>query len=127
MDDNALIAELTASYAQQLDWYRRLNTDAQKILGKLVMARGDVSPVMGAIAEKQKLLERIGNERGRINDRVKLWQERKSAITPGRETEKLNDILSTTETILREFLENEERIQKYLRHTIEKSAGKNSA
>jgi hypothetical protein len=126
MDDSVLIAELTASYAQQLDWYRKLNADAQKILGKLVMARGDVSPVMGAFAEKQKLLERIGNERGRIGDRVKLWQERKAAITPGRETETLNDILSDTETVIREFLENEERIQKYLRHTIEKAAGNNA-
>jgi hypothetical protein len=117
--DASLVSILTESFARQGEWYRQLRANVQKTLSKMVLSRGDPSSVMANFAEKQKLLESIAHERERIKDQISLWQERKTRIAVSAGTEDLNRILLETEGIIREFLDSEEQIRKYLQHMME--------
>lgn len=119
-NDRILIQELTDSYNQQLVWYRELKALVQKILSRLILSRGDISGLMSGLEKKQKLMERIESERHRTSDLVNKWQDRKMHLQPCQDTAILNDVLQTTSGAIKEFLDEEEKVKKYLESIIRK-------
>ena len=120
MEDVALIALLSASFSRQLEWYEELCELVQKTLGQLVLSRGDVGPVMADIEKKQKLFERIAEERGRLAGPVCLWQDRKKNVRDSKAVRDLEMLLAKTETAIQTFLDGEDQLKRYLEHVLHK-------
>lgn len=118
MDYPILIEELTQSYSRQIEWYTKLETIVQKILGQVVLSRGDFSTVMGLFEEKKRLLETITQERESMKNNVEIWQKEKSQIPPSESTAKLNAVLSDAERAIKTFLDTENQLKKYLEHNM---------
>jgi tRNA C32,U32 (ribose-2'-O)-methylase TrmJ len=121
-NDTILIRELKNSYTMQLGWYRELGMLVQKILGKLILSRGDISGLVSGLEKKQKILAFIENERNRTSDRVKQWQERKKYVTNEDEVQELNSILTDVEKVIKAFLNEEDQLKKYIERLIEKDS-----
>lgn len=122
MDNKTLIFTLIESYKKQLSLYRRLIEIVQKALGQIVLTRGDTTALMSAFSQKQELLDAIVNERASAEQAARLWKERKGAIPQGPDTRELDELLAKTEAAIREFLEGEEQLKKYLEHMMKKGA-----
>jgi hypothetical protein len=122
VDNKTLIFTLIGSYKKQLSLYRRLIEIVQKALGQIVLTRGDTSVLMSAFSQKQELLDAIVNERASAEQAARLWKERKGTIPQGTDTRELDDLLAKTEAAIREFLEGEEQLKKYLEHMMKKGA-----
>ena len=69
-NDTILIQDLTDSFSRQLQWYRQLRDLVRKILGRLVLSRGDTSGVITGFEHKKALLDKIEDERNRSADLV---------------------------------------------------------
>lgn len=119
-NDTILIQELKKSYGMQLGWYRELGLLVQKILGKLILSRGDISGLVSGLEKKQKILSCIENERNRTSDNVKQWQERKMHVTNEDEVQELNSILTDVENAIKAFLNEEDQLKKYIERLVEK-------
>lgn len=104
----------------QLCWYRELGLLVQKILGKLILSRGDISGLVSGLEKKQKILSSIENERNRTSDYVKHWQERKNYVTNENEVQELNLILTDVENAIKAFLNEEDQLKKYIERLVEK-------
>ena len=120
MDDTTLISALQASYKRQLSLYQSLATLVQKTLSQVVLTRGDMSGLMGNFAQKKSLLESILAERAGTEPLVREWQERKATVPQNDHTARLDSLLSQTQSVIREFLEGEEQLKKYLEHVVKK-------
>lgn len=119
-NDTILVQELKKSYSMQLCWYRELGLLVQKILGKLILSRGDISGLVSGLEKKQKILSSIENERNRTSDYVKHWQERKNYVTNENEVQELNLILTDVENAIKAFLNEEDQLKKYIERLVEK-------
>jgi hypothetical protein len=97
-------------------WYQELSGLVQKTLGQLVLSRGDVTQVMENFTHKQKILDMIVEERGRISGPVQLWQERKKGIKDGPASDELDVLLKKTAAAISEFLDGEAQLKRYLEH-----------
>jgi hypothetical protein len=117
---------LSTSFAKQFAWYRELSELVQKTLGQLVMSRGDVTLVMENFARKQKVLDMIVEERGRISGTVDLWQQNKKGIKAGPASDELDALLKKTATAISEFLDNEAQLKRYLEHLKNPKNGEKS-
>jgi hypothetical protein len=113
-NDTMLIRELSGSYRLQRDCYTALGVMVDRILGRLVLSRGDLSGVKDEFAEKRRLLERIERERARTTGHSTEWQERKAKCAGRREAQELDAILRETEAAIRKFLEGETQLERYL-------------
>jgi hypothetical protein len=122
VDNKTLIFTLIESYKKQLSLYRRLIEIVQKALGQIVLTRGDTTALMSSFSQKQELLDAIVNERASTDEAARLWRERKGTLPQGPDTRELDDLLSKTEAAIREFLEGEEQLKKYLEHMMKKGA-----
>ena len=122
MDDATLISELVASYKRQLALYEELSSVVQKTLSQVILTRGEVSGLMGNFTRKQELLDGILKERANSQPFVTLWQERKAGVRQDSRTALLDGLLSKTQTVIREFLEAEEQLKKYLEHVVKKGS-----
>jgi hypothetical protein len=122
VDNTALIATLAASYRRQLEMYRTLTTLVQKTLSQVVLSRGDVSGVMDSFTRKQELIDAIVKERENIGDCVVLWQERKAGLKQSPQSQELDELLKATQLVIKEFLEYEEQLKKYLEHVTKKGS-----
>jgi hypothetical protein len=111
-----LISLLSTSFTKQLAWYRELSELVHKTLGQLVLSRGDVTVVMENFTRKQKVLDLIVEERGRISGTVDLWQHHKKEIKAGPASDELDALLKKTATAISEFLDGEEQLKRYLEH-----------
>jgi hypothetical protein len=120
MDDTTLISALQASYKRQLSQYRSLASLVQKTLSQVVLTRGDMSGLVANFAQKKAILESILKERAEAEPLVLLWQERKAAIPKTAQTAQLDSLLSNTQSVIREFLEGEEQLKKYLEHVVKR-------
>jgi len=116
MNDTVIISELSASYSKQIRWYRDLSGLVQKTLSQLVLSRGNVAGVMGNFEKKQQIFSHIAEERRRISEAAAQWQTRKPHASSSREADKLDGLLSETETVIKEFLDGEEQLKRYLEH-----------
>ena len=118
MDYSKLIEELTQSFTSQIEIYKQLQVIVQKILGQIALSRGDFSGVMGLFEEKQKLLEKIEKERENSYKSVEMWQKEKDTIPHSDERDHLDRTLAETEKVIKDFLETEDQLKKYLEHNM---------
>jgi hypothetical protein len=115
-----LIFALVSSYKRQLDLYRALSALVQRTLSQVVLTRGDISGLMGNFTRKRQLLDSIENERATVDGTARLWQERKAGVPKDSRTQELDGVLQTTQSVIREFLDGEEQLKKYLEHVMKK-------
>ncbi len=120
MNYTTLLETLTNSYTRQSDWYEQLKVLVQKILGSIAVNRGDVASVMGLFNEKKELLEKITQEREDVKENIALWQKEKNNIPSSPATETFDTVLVRTEQVIKEFLELEDRLKKYLQTSSQK-------
>jgi hypothetical protein len=118
--DTILIQELTSSYSQQLIWYKELKDVVRKILSRLILSRGNMTELIAGLEKKQRLMECIETERKRILASVQIWQENKFQFTANDEVNFFNDILTKTSDAIKDFLDEEEKLKKYLEGIIKK-------
>ena len=118
--DMILIQELTASYKKQSVWYIELRDLVKKILSRLILSRGNMPELMIGLGKKKKLLDHIETERMRTSESVLRWQGIKKNIVVCDETVALNDVLDTTGIAIKEFLDEEEKLKKYLEGIVKK-------
>jgi hypothetical protein len=120
MDDTTLISALQASYKRQLSLYQSLASLVQKTLSQVVLTRGDISGLVASFARKKALLESILGERAEAEPLVREWQQRKATVTQGVPTAQLDSLLSKTQSVIRDFLDGEEQLKKYLEHVVKR-------
>ncbi len=118
--DIILIQELTESYRLQFIWYTELRELVRKILGRLILSRGDMSELLSGLEKKQKILKSIEDERKKSYDSVQNWQIIKSQIEPNATTKVFDELLQNTSVAIKEFLDEEEKLKKYLEGIIKK-------
>ena len=118
--DMILIQELTASYKKQSVWYIELRDLVKKILSRLILSRGNMPELLIGLGKKKKLLDHIETERTRTSESVLRWQGIKKNIVVCDETVALNDVLETTGIAIKEFLDEEEKLKKYLEGIVKK-------
>lgn len=118
--DIILIQELTESYRLQLMWYTELRELVRKILGRLVLSRGDMTELLSGLEKKQKILKSIEDERKKSYESVQKWQLIKLQIEPNAATNFFDEMLEKTGFAIKEFLDEEEKLKKYLEGFIKK-------
>ncbi len=118
MDYSILVEGLIQSFSCQVELYKKLIVIVQKVLGQIAISRGDFSSVMGLFEEKQKLLEKIEKERDRSKKSVEIWQKEKDRIPDSEQTARLDTILAEAEKVIKDFLEIEDQLKKYLEHNM---------
>jgi hypothetical protein len=122
MDDTSLISALVESYKRQLSLYRELAVLVQKTLSQVILTRGEVGGCKENFAQKQRILECIIKERSEAEPLVAQWQARKAAVRNDDGAMRLDSLLSKTQSAIREFLESEEQLKKYLEHVVKKGS-----
>ena len=120
--DTILIQELTDSYRGQLVRYCGLRDVTRQLMGKLVLTRGNFSQVTETLRKKQRLLEDIETERTRVARQVMEWQQRKAQIARSAETDLFNEVLQKVTDAIREFLDDEAQVRKYLESAVVRQA-----
>jgi hypothetical protein len=81
-----------------------------------------VSGVMDSFTRKQELIDAIVKERENVGDCVVLWQERKAGLKKSTQSQELDELLKATQLVIKEFLEYEEQLKKYLEHVTKKGS-----
>ena len=97
-----------------------LGDKVHKIVGRLVLSRGDLSSVKTEFSEKQRLLQCIEQERARSIGHIAEWQKRKKKLADCREAQDLDTVLKETEAAIRKFLEGETQLERYLGRLMHK-------
>ncbi|NLE01174.1 MAG: hypothetical protein GX640_15000 [Fibrobacter sp.] len=113
-NDTILIQDLTEMFNSQLFRYRELRDLVRKALGRLVLSRGDMAAVMAGLEKKKKILELIEQERIQYAGLISRYQERKAFFKDEPLVDTLNTVLDNTGTAIREFLDEEEQLKKYI-------------
>ena len=109
-----VIRNLTGSYRRQVAWYADLESVVGKILGRLILSRGDFAGVKADFEEKQRLLDRIEQERrDTVRDR-EIWRMRKNALSGEKEACEFDEVLLHAEVVIKKFLEAEGQLQRYV-------------
>jgi hypothetical protein len=117
-----VIRRLTGSYRRRVESYDALGDIVLKILGRLILSRGDFSGVKSDFEEKQILLDRLEKERVATMIDVEIWQNRKSSLSGEKEAQEFDRELLRAESAIRRFLEAEDQLKRYL----EQLAGRNA-
>ena len=112
--DGEVVSRLLRSYSRQGELYRALSIVNQKILGKLAVARGDVSITLDLFDEKKEILATIEAERNRIVEEVTVWQDRKNLIRKKVDTRQLDAALDTMQQIIGSVIDAEEKLSLYI-------------
>lgn len=112
--DTILIQTLTDSFRTQLGYYQSLREVVRQIMSRLVLSRGSLAKITEGLQKKRQLVEYIEVERKRIVAPMSEWQLRKTAIASYDETRTFNQVLETVTDAIRDFLDDEEQLQKYL-------------
>ena len=121
IDDTLLIQELTESFSSQNNTYRELITLVQKMMGKLILSRGDFAGLMSSMEQKKQLLDSIEHERSLHYNAIVQWQQRKKSIKSSPEVNLLDELFAHTGRVIKEFIDEEEQLQTYLERFITKS------
>jgi hypothetical protein len=114
MEDSCCVAQLTASFTRQIQWYRELSRIVQKTLSQLVLSRGDVTPVIASVAQKNLIIDKIAEEREAIREASDFFRRRKSQMKPSPEKADLDRLLVSSESVIKEFLDGEDQLKRYL-------------
>ncbi|MBN2036974.1 MAG: hypothetical protein JW768_09560 [Chitinispirillaceae bacterium] len=123
MDENGtlIIRELKESFLRQLCYYRDLCGIVQKIVGDLILSRGDAGSIKEDLERKRELLARIELERAGIAGQVGAWQECKGELGASADAQELDGVLQETEKVIRNFLDGEAQLKKYLERVLSKA------
>ena len=113
-NDTILIQTLTGSFRRQLAIYGQLRDVVRQCMSKLVLSRGDLSPVNLSFQRKKELIDAIQNERNGISDHIEQWQKRKNNIKKTVDVELLEEILQNVSDTVQEFLKDEEQLRTYI-------------
>lgn len=113
-DYKIVIGALRASFERQLSVYAELRDAARSSLSKLVLSRGDAGVMIAGVEKKARLLEQIDKERASIAEEIEYWQENRQNLARDRDAASLNEILARTETVIKEFLTEEEKLRQYV-------------
>jgi len=119
-NDKILIQQLTTVLTGQLEHYREMRDLVRKMLSRVILSRGDLSGVIPCLEKKKKLLDTIESERQQSSDLFVQWQSRKNSIREDAAVTVLNSILDQTEVTIREFLDEEEQLKRYIEKNITK-------
>lgn len=119
--DSLLVKELTDTFNYQMQMYRELKVLVQKMIGKLVVSRGDMSGLLSSMEQKQKIIESIESERSSHSDAIMQWQLKKNNVTMSPEVGVLEKVLECTGCAIRDFIDEEEQLKMYLEKCIRKS------
>ena len=119
-DGKIVISELRASFERQLAVYVELRDTVRAGMSKLVLSRGDAGVLTAGIDRKMKLIEKINQERESIAGHIEFWQEHRKALSGDRDAVSLNDILTQTEAVIKEFLAEEEKLKQYVEKICKK-------
>jgi hypothetical protein len=118
------VTALIGSFSRQQKLYRSLCDIVHKILSQLVLTRGDVSSVMTLFEQKQNILAAIEKERSENTDAVEAWQQKKnSQESPSQE---LESVLAEMQHVIKEFLDAEDQVKRYLEHMVHKEGTSSS-
>jgi hypothetical protein len=122
MNDNdiLIIRALIDSYRKQYEWYEQLRVMDQKIMSRLILSRGDMHEMMNSFEKKKSLIDNLETERIRTSDAVHYWQKIKSTFSVCEDTDELNAILEKTTNAIKGFLDEEEKIKKYIEGVVKK-------
>jgi hypothetical protein len=121
-NDTLVICDLKNSYRQQLSYYRALGEIGRKIMSRLVLSRGDFGAIKDDLFEKKRILACIEDERIRTAPQVNRWQEYKRRMVLSDDAREFDAILQETETVIRDFLDGEDQLKKYIESLIRKTA-----
>jgi hypothetical protein len=113
-DYKIVIGALRASFERQLSVYAELRDAARSSLSKLVLSRGDAGVMIAGVEKKARLLEQIDRERASIAEEIEYWRENRQYLARDRDAASLNEILARTETAIKEFLAEEEKLRQYV-------------
>ena len=119
-NDKILIQRLTAVLTGQLEHYREMRDLVRKMLSRVVLSRGDISGVIPCLEKKKRLFDVIESDRQECSDLFAQWQNRKGSIKEDALVAQMNSILDQTEITIREFLDEEEQLKKYIEKNITK-------
>jgi hypothetical protein len=119
-NDKIIIRELINSYSSQLTGYRDLCDYVRKLLSRLILSRGDISVLMSGLEKKKKLMEKIDTERQNCVANVQTWQILKTRHAQNEDVLELNNLLEKTSGQIKDFLEEEEKLKKYVEGIIAK-------
>jgi hypothetical protein len=106
--------ELRASFERQLAVYRELRDFVRTHMSKLILSRGDPGVLTVGIDKKMKLIALIDAEREAVAGHIAFWQEHRERLAGDRDAALLNDILTETEKVIKEFLAEEEKLKQYV-------------
>jgi hypothetical protein len=122
MDNKAiLVRELTDTFSHQVQMYRELTTLVQRMIGNLVLSRGDMSGLLSSMEKKKKMLELIETERHSHSDAIMRWQSLKNNVTMTPEVNILEKVLEDTGCAIKEFINQEEQLRTYIEKCLQKS------
>ena len=120
--DTILVRTLTDSFRSQLERYGALRDLTRQLLGKLVLGRGVLSALSDGLQKKRQLLEAIERERSRVARLVGEWEQRKTEIARTDETDCFDDLLRQVTDTIREFLDDESQMRRYLEGVVSRSS-----
>jgi hypothetical protein len=115
-----VISELCASFERQFSFYVELRDSVRSNFSKLILSRGDPGVLMAGVDKKMQLLEKIDNERTAVASHIEHWQEYRKNSPNDVESTVLNDILTRTEDVIKEFLAEEEKLKQYVEKIYKK-------
>jgi hypothetical protein len=121
-NDTLVIRSLKDSYRRQLLYYKALGDIVRKIMTRLVLSRGDFGLIKVELAEKQRLLGCIEGERAKTAPQLQRWREYKQRMESDADAREFDEILREIETIIRDFLDGEDQLKKYIEGIIRKTA-----
>jgi len=123
-DYKVVISVLCGSFERQLSIYTELRDVARSSLSKLVLSRGDAGVLIASVEKKARLLERIDGERAGIAGQIEYWQEHRQSLAHDRDAAYFNEILARMEGVIKEFLDEEEKLRQYMEKRFKQAEAK---
>jgi len=123
MNDKLVIGELCDSFERQLSFYKELRDTVRSTLSKLILSRGDAAALLAGVEKKKRLLDSIERERTESAKYVEYWQVHRDALALNDDAAVLNGILTQMESVIKEFLAEEEKLKIYLEKMYKKNDG----
>lgn len=121
-DVKIIVNELCMSFERQLSLYKELLDGVRANMSQLILSRGDPGILMVGVDKKVKLIDKINQERSDVAGHIEFWQEHREKLSNTVDAAALNDILTRTEDIIKEFLAEEEKLKQYVEKMYSKSA-----
>jgi hypothetical protein len=89
-------------------------------MSKVVLSRGDPGVLTVGIDKKMRLIDKINQERAGITEHLEYWKEHREALVNDVNAELLNDVLEQTESVIKDFLAEEEKLKQYVEKMCKK-------